>query len=172
MKGFQTERLAVTDWAETLSDPKTRTDLEAELVEILTPDVVRHLPVPLQLAGSDNAITEWTSARAEEGTVFLVTVSTTEELSGLMLLAMMSEPSEAKQCHVGYLLAERAWGKGYATELVTGLVEAMKSEAPVTLLGGVDTENPASARVLEKAGFRPNAQLSDDGTSIFVLELH
>ncbi len=171
MKGFQTVRLAVTDWAATLSDPVARAGLEAELVEILTPDVLRHLPAPLQLSNSDGAVTDWTAARAEEGTVYLVKDSATEELAGLLFLAMMSEQPESKQCHVGYLLAERAWGKGYATELVTGLVDALKPEAPLTLLGGVDTENPASARVLEKVGFRKQAGLSVEHTTIFVLQL-
>ena len=84
---------------------------------------------------------------------------------------MFGTPADEKRCHIGYLLAEPTWGKGYATELVTGLVEALRSEAPMTLLGGVDTKNPASARVLEKAGFRLSAELSDDETSIFALEL-
>jgi hypothetical protein len=49
--------------------------------------------------------------------------------------------------------------------VVTGLVQSLRASAPVRLIGGVDPANPASARVLEKAGFaRDPAQSSADST--------
>jgi len=57
----------------------------------------------------------------------------------------------------GYVLAPDAWGSGYATEAVLG-IKALAPELGVRrLYAGVHPGHRASARVLEKAGFR------DDG---------
>ena len=61
---------------------------------------------------------------------------------------------EANACwgsvwEVGYWIAEPFWGMGYASEALTAV--AGKCSAP--LVGRVFADNPASVRVLEKAGF-------------------
>lgn len=56
---------------------------------------------------------------------------------------------------IGYSLARDVWGLGYATEIVRALVAA--GFGPLGLrriIAAVAPENRASARVLEKAGFR------------------
>ncbi|MEM9443099.1 MAG: GNAT family N-acetyltransferase [Pseudomonadota bacterium] len=54
---------------------------------------------------------------------------------------------------LGYILGRAFWGQGYATEAVKTMVGLARSFG----LGGLQAysfvENPASARVLEKAGF-------------------
>ena len=54
---------------------------------------------------------------------------------------------------LGYVLGRTFWGQGYATEAVAAMIEAARGLG----LGGLQAycfvENPASARVLEKAGF-------------------
>jgi RimJ/RimL family protein N-acetyltransferase len=54
---------------------------------------------------------------------------------------------------LGYILGRSFWGQGYATEAVSAMVGMARSLG----LGGLQAysfvENPASARVLEKAGF-------------------
>lgn len=53
----------------------------------------------------------------------------------------------------GYCLAYDAWGKGYATEAARAFVAAAIQEPPIWRIQAFcDVENPASARVLEKAG--------------------
>jgi ribosomal-protein-alanine N-acetyltransferase len=55
---------------------------------------------------------------------------------------------------------------------LAGLVEWQSSlGGPVTLLGGVEKGNAASARVLEKAGFHLAMELSTEGTSMFRYEI-
>ena len=54
---------------------------------------------------------------------------------------------------VGYLLDRRHWGNGYATEATRAIVEwAFSVPAIRRVWATCDTENLASARVLEKAG--------------------
>ncbi len=162
---FTTDRLTVRDWRPDVEDPSRRRSLETALGGVLTPPVLEPLPPPLQLTQA--GISEWVTARAEEGDVLLITANETDELIGLLLLASDLE-SDRPAIHIGYLLAETAWGKGYATELVTGLVSAVQAKGPVHLVGGVGRDNPASARVLCKAGFHHDPDLSTADTDMFV----
>ncbi|HVK72422.1 MAG TPA: GNAT family N-acetyltransferase [Kofleriaceae bacterium] len=53
----------------------------------------------------------------------------------------------------GYLLAPSAWGHGYATEAVLAIVGLSRAMGHVRLGATVHPDNPASMRVLQKAGF-------------------
>ena len=55
---------------------------------------------------------------------------------------------------VGYWIGRPFWGRGYATEaLEAGLVWASRKWKRRALVAGHFSDNPASGRVLEKAGF-------------------
>jgi ribosomal-protein-alanine N-acetyltransferase len=57
---------------------------------------------------------------------------------------------------LGYFIAVSHWGKGIATAAVRALAgHAFRSTDLHRLYAGVFSSNPASMRVLEKAGFRP-----------------
>lgn len=87
---------------------------------------------------------------------------------GLVILASDTDPSEPQTIHIGYLLAKSAWGKGLASELVSGLVAEVKHHGPIKLVGGVDRSNPASARVLQKAGFALAPTQLETGTDTYI----
>lgn len=62
--------------------------------------------------------------------------------------------------HLGYWLGPSAWGHGFATEAVRALAEHVLAETDVQRLEARVLEwNPASCRVLEKAGFTQDARL-------------
>jgi RimJ/RimL family protein N-acetyltransferase len=55
---------------------------------------------------------------------------------------------------IGYWLGEPYWGRGLASEIVSALTDHIQSHAPdAALTACVFIDNPASARVLRKAGF-------------------
>lgn len=55
---------------------------------------------------------------------------------------------------VGYWISRPFWGRGYATEALQGaMVWASRAWKRRALVAGHFTDNPASGRVLEKAGF-------------------
>lgn len=55
---------------------------------------------------------------------------------------------------IGYWLSESWWGRGIMTDAVRSLVPAVFQETDlVRIQAGIFESNPASARVLEKAGF-------------------
>ena len=61
---------------------------------------------------------------------------------------------------VGYLLDRHHWGKGYATEATRAIVDWALSVPSIRRVWATcDTENAASARVLEKAGLEREGTL-------------
>ncbi len=59
---------------------------------------------------------------------------------------------------VGYWIAPQYWGRGYATEAVGGLLSLARLAGHRRILGRHAVDNPASGRVLRKAGFRPTGR--------------
>ena len=56
---------------------------------------------------------------------------------------------------LGYWIATPFWGRGFATEACTALVDIARTLGLACLEGSHFTDNPPSARVLEKLGFEP-----------------
>ena len=56
---------------------------------------------------------------------------------------------------LGYWVAAPFWGRGFATEACTALVDIARTLGLPSLEGSHFIDNPASARVLEKLGFEP-----------------
>ena len=70
-----------------------------------------------------------------------------------MVLETAAATDRGVDVRLGYLIAESAWGKGLASELIGGFVEWCREQTIVSIEGGVGRENQASQRVLEKNGF-------------------
>jgi RimJ/RimL family protein N-acetyltransferase len=60
---------------------------------------------------------------------------------------------DQRTAELGYALGRRFWGQGFATEAVVALVEHARRLGLFELEAFSFVENPASGRVLEKAGF-------------------
>jgi len=56
---------------------------------------------------------------------------------------------------MGYWIARPFWGRGFATEACTALVDIARTLGFARLEGSHFLDNPASGRVLEKLGFEP-----------------
>ena len=161
---WSSARLRVTSWRVEMESAQLRASVGAALPSILTPAVLAHLPPSFAVTGDTDA---WIDARMRESAVHSVRDRATGALLGLLILAQADTSGPVADLHLGYLLAEQAWGKGLASELLAGFVEAMKRQGCWRVLGGVARDNPASARVLEKAGFRRDPALSTADADIF-----
>lgn len=83
-------------------------------------------------------------------------VSTAEEGERAVLVgsAGFKGPPAAGTVEIGYAVLPQYHGKGYATEMVRSLVGWALRHAEVNqIVAETDGANPASVRVLEKAGF-------------------
>ncbi|MCW3780698.1 GNAT family N-acetyltransferase [Defluviimonas salinarum] len=169
MNGFSTRRLIVETWADAIAAEPARSRLVDELKRLLTPGVLEHLPEPLQIAPGAGAVALWVAGRGREAAVYTVRHAAQGHLIGLLILAEFADEGGGAAMHLGYPLAEPEWGKGYASELVAGLVDWLAEQGrPVTLLGGVANGNPASAAVPRKAGFKRSDALSDRDTDMYI----
>lgn len=59
---------------------------------------------------------------------------------------------------LGYWIARRHWGRGYATEAARQLIEIAATLRLSRLEASHFLDNPASGRVLEKLGFQPTGR--------------
>ena len=169
---FKTARLTVENWRPLLADPSSREVLIEELTSILTSNVMQHLPEVLYVEQERDAIAQWTVDRNAEAEVLAVRDLKHLTLLGLLILSEVSENDGRSTLHLGYILAEEAWGRGYATELLSGLIEHLQSCGCVSRIqGGVGIDNKASARVLGKVGFTKSDHLSTEETEVFVREM-
>ena len=61
----------------------------------------------------------------------------------------------SRNVEMGYWIGRPFWGRGYATEACSALIDIARSLGLTSLEGSHFIDNPASARVLEKLGFEP-----------------
>ncbi len=81
---------------------------------------------------------------------WIITLKDSSELMGS--IALWREPTGAM---LGYTLSKRFWNSGYMSESVTAVSEWAIAQKDVFRVWAVcDTENVASARVLEKSGMQ------------------
>lgn len=60
---------------------------------------------------------------------------------------------------VGYWIAQAHWGKGYATEALRSILSLARTLGHGRIVAHRFADNPASGRVLEKAGFCPTGEI-------------
>ncbi|WP_168769368.1 GNAT family N-acetyltransferase [Yoonia sediminilitoris] len=170
LHAFATQRLSVQEWSSWLEDPKWKARLISDLGELLTERVLIDLPPSMATENNDAAIENWIIRQSQEGTTYVVQLAGADRIIGLLILAQSPERDD-KTIHLGYLLAEDVWGHGYASELVLGLTAALAKGASIRLCGGVSSNNPASARVLKKAGFRRLDENTPQNTDFYILDV-
>jgi len=67
---------------------------------------------------------------------------------------------EGHRVELGYILGRAYWGRGYMTEVVRAVADWALGQPEVHRVWAVcDVDNPASARVLEKAGMEREGRL-------------
>ena len=171
---FESSRLRVAEW-HSFSTLELQNRTLAQVVTILmTKPVTKSLPESWQGDYTLIRAQTWISDRDHEGETLLAIEKLTGSPVGLVILFESDAPTEGgTEVRLGYLLAEAFWGTGLATELVEALVSWCRSQPELTsIAGGVERDNVASRRVLEKNGFKLVDDTVDAGEQLFRLELH
>lgn len=87
---------------------------------------------------------------------FLVTVP---GAAGARTIGSIGLDNDAGRTELGYWIARDDWGRGYATEAASAVLRMAAALGHRRLFAGHFADNPASGRVLVKAGFRPTGDV-------------
>lgn len=146
---FKTERLRIRPW--TVGDD----DLVAALEIYGDPDVLRYMgggTGDTDLAQVRSRIERYRDAFNDKSGfgVWAIELTATGEVVGTVELVPLDGGPEIE---VGYHLAQRHWGRGYATEAARGAVDyGFEQVGLARIVGVIYPENAASRNVLEKCG--------------------
>jgi RimJ/RimL family protein N-acetyltransferase len=128
-------------------------DAEAVTKHVGAWSVARNLsavPHPYALSMAE----EWLAVECARTPPMHFAITLSDELAGVIGLRCESGIC-SHDAEIGYWLGESFWGRGIMSEAVAALTEWAFTEAGlVRLHAGVFARNPASARVLEKAGYQ------------------
>jgi len=160
---FTTQRLSVSSWTNQVKEVDSKKIFAEKVISILTPNVTKALPDGWQNISTIDGAQEWIKERNMESHFVTIQLLSTKEIVGFIFLYETESHHKFYELRFGYLLVEKVWGKGLATELIEGLLKWCKTEGDIkSISGGVETDNIGSIRVLEKTGF--SASTLDNST--------
>lgn len=123
------------------------------------PDVSRYVSWPRHRSLADaETFLKYAIAALETGHEhnWVIVERATSAVAGTIGLRVQGHRME-----LGYVLARRWWGQGFATEAAEAIVAWALAQAEVHRVWAVcDVDNVASARVLEKVGMRREGRLA------------
>lgn len=138
---------------------KPETETLVSITELLTPKVVGSLPPYFRNINSLSDAQNWYKKIVSENRLFMVKHTGTNATIGFVFVFVENDTD----AHVGYLLGESYWSKGYATELLKGLIDFIIHENKIKrFIAGVDTNNTVSSKLLHKLGFVKSASENDE----------
>ena len=155
---YQTSRLSVVEVFSGTQETRTL----VSITQLLTKKVVENLPAYFQNINSLLDAQNWYKQIVSKSRLFMVKHTGSNRIIGFVFLYIGSDDN----AHVGYLLGESYWGKGYATELLKGLIDFITHENRIQrLIAGVATNNIVSCKLLHNLGFVKTA--SENNQTIF-----
>lgn len=131
-------------------------DWHAVHAGIAEESVVRNLARAPWPYAEDNARDWCALAPSPYAPTFVVTLADSGEAIGCIGI----DPSgEGGAMELGYWIARAHWGAGYATEAALGMIEIARMSGERQLTASHFVDNPASGKVLRKAGFVPTGRV-------------
>ena len=139
--------------------PGWREDAPALHAAIADEAIVRNLataPWPYRLADAEAYLAREQATRAQSCLIFRRTRGAPQLIGGIGFGPMPG----SGEIELGYWIARSHWGLGYATEAAKAMVANARDTLRLRKISaGHFLDNPASGRVLEKAGFRPTGEI-------------
>ncbi|MEM8747347.1 MAG: GNAT family N-acetyltransferase [Actinomycetota bacterium] len=166
---FTTDRLSVGPWHDRAA--ATGLALVDVVADLLTERTTVALPDSWRGAYDAARAARWIAERDAESPTLLAVERSSDRPIALAIVAGIPGDDGGVgdrvglDLRIGYLVAESAWGRGTASELLGGLVGWARTDRRITTMtGGVDLQNTASIRVLERCGFQVVDRDADGAT--------
>lgn len=144
---FETERLAFRRWSDRHRPPMAALNAD--------PEVMRHFPSTYSTEQTNAAIDRWSSQQRERGWAFSpVELISSGEFIGMIGLSMPRDLLPFSPCiEIGWRLARKFWGQGYATEGASAcLTLGFTHLAPEEIVAFTALGNLRSRAVMERLG--------------------
>jgi len=108
----------------------------------------------------------------EQGSYNLgVELKSNQELIGSIIVVNMRKKDF--NCEIGYCYGSKYWSKGYATEALKRVIDYLLDDCKFHLVEACHISgNPASGRVMQKAGMKKEAELKDRRFNKYTKELN
>lgn len=146
---FSTANLAVFELSSPL-ESYCKQQLLSAAMAILTTAVVEQLPDHFKQISTLSAAALWYKRMLSDGRMLLVKNTATGQFIGYIFLSI----GDQHNVHIGYVLGEQHWRKGFATEVLAGFIKWAQQQRPWhKLIAGVAADNISSNRLLLKMGF-------------------
>lgn len=147
-KTFQSERLKIvrliTESSEILSG----------IMDVLSGNATEHLPEDWRNIDSPGKAGVWLRQRISESEIFSVSTKDGKEVVGLLIVYGYDQGREDQSIRIGYVISEKFWGNGLASELIGALASKLSRVGNISsVIGGVVPSNIGSVKVLSKNGF-------------------
>jgi RimJ/RimL family protein N-acetyltransferase len=143
--------------------PLTEADIPANYAVFADPEVARYWSREpwTELAQAEESIRAAMAAFADGSEVrFGIELLASGELIGNVGLHHFFEQN--RRCEIGYALASRHWGQGYATEALRAAIRHGFDALDLNRIeADIDPRNIGSGRVLEKLGFRKEGYMPE-----------
>jgi L-amino acid N-acyltransferase YncA len=144
-----------------------------QTLKVLTPNVVKSLPPHFHDIEATFAADSWLLSRFQECQLLAIVDQDKRQLIGFIFVYMSEQSARERSQHLGYLLAESCWGKGFATQILSSYITYCKQiEFKGVIHAGVESDNIGSIKVLKKCGFMlSNQQEVAEGNLFYQLSL-
>jgi RimJ/RimL family protein N-acetyltransferase len=143
--------------------PLVEADIPAHYAVFADPEVARYWSREpwTELAQAEESIRAGMAAAADGSEVrFGIELLSTGELIGNVGLHHFF--AQNRRCEIGYALASKHWGQGYATEALRAAIQHGFDALRLNRIeADIDPRNIGSARVLEKLGFRKEGYMPE-----------
>lgn len=129
-------------------------DVPALRAALQNPLVMQYLSIRFTSSDPGREQWEWYHNQQQEGTaLFLAAINTdTQAFMGVFIIYYFQVEHQQAEC--GYWLLPEFWGKGYATEGLTQIIDTARTHFNLHKLTAIiESDHLQSRRVLEKCGF-------------------
>lgn len=151
---FTTSRLEVFK-VDSLVLSSLKSDLMISIPRLLTSAVVQSLPPHFQNINTQLDADAWLAKMMSESHLFAVCLKDSKSIIGFVFIY----ESEGSTANIGYLLGETFWKQGFGGELLFGLMNSCRNRKLIkTLIAGVEVDNVASSKLLQKVGFKASEE--------------
>ena len=169
---FTTKRLIVKEWHSFEPKELEQPDLVDIVENILVPEITNTFS-PMWQGDYDRKraqalINEFDS----ESKTLLAVDKKSKKAIGCINFYKVGDRSKGTNVRLGYFLSKVMWSKGFATEFVEAFIHWCKENNISTVLAGVDPDNIASIRVLEKNNFLTQTTDANGRSLLFEYDLN